>query len=94
MEKTPKELGIGSWSNLKTVHPETRLIDALNAFVEHRVSALPVVEHDGRVLDIYAKFDVIVSFICFSLVYCRFQFEFELIFKFGKLFIIFLLFFL
>ena len=37
------------------------LIDALNLFVQHRISALPVLDDDGRVCDIYAKFDVIVS---------------------------------
>ena len=37
------------------------LIEALNLFVQHRVSALPVLDDDGRVCDIYAKFDVIVS---------------------------------
>ena len=37
------------------------LIEALNLFVQHRVSALPVLDDDGCVCDIYAKFDVIVS---------------------------------
>ena len=35
------------------------LIKALNIFVERRISALPVVDKDGKVVDIYAKFDVI-----------------------------------
>ena len=30
-------------------------------FVEHRISALPVINEDEKVVDIYAKFDVIVS---------------------------------
>ena len=30
-------------------------------FVENRVSALPIVDENNRVIDIYAKFDVIVS---------------------------------
>lgn len=41
--------------------PTTTLIEALNTFIERRVSALPVVDDDGKVVDIYAKFDVIVS---------------------------------
>ena len=41
--------------------PGTPLITALNMFIERRVSALPVVDEDNKVVDIYAKFDVIVS---------------------------------
>lgn len=40
---------------------DTSVYDALNMFVEHRISALPVVDDEGKVVDIYAKFDVIVS---------------------------------
>lgn len=40
---------------------DTRLIDALNMFVDRRVSALPVVNELNQVDNIYAKFDVIVS---------------------------------
>jgi 5'-AMP-activated protein kinase regulatory gamma subunit len=38
---------------------DTPLIDALRIFLEKRVSALPLVDADGKVVDIYAKFDVI-----------------------------------
>ena len=41
--------------------PSTPLIHAINAFVEKRISALPIVDNNGRVIDLYAKFDVIVS---------------------------------
>jgi 5'-AMP-activated protein kinase regulatory gamma subunit len=59
MEKTPKEMGIGTWENVETVMPSTPLIEALRKFLEKRVSALPIVDAEGRVVDIYAKFDVI-----------------------------------
>ena len=39
----------------------TPLIEAINLFVEKRISALPIVDDKNRVVDIYAKFDVIVS---------------------------------
>ncbi len=42
---------------------DTPLITALNIFVEKRISALPIVDEEGRVKEIYAKFDVIVSII-------------------------------
>uniref|UniRef100_A0A7I4YCR0 5'-AMP-activated protein kinase subunit gamma-1 n=2 Tax=Haemonchus contortus TaxID=6289 RepID=A0A7I4YCR0_HAECO len=59
MESTPKELGIGSWGDIVTIHVDTPLHDALDIFLRNRVSALPLVDEQGRVVDIYAKFDVI-----------------------------------
>lgn len=59
MNKSPKELGIGSWGNICTIAMDTPLIEALRTFLQKRVSALPLVDKDGKVVDIYAKFDVI-----------------------------------
>uniref|UniRef100_A0A914XA21 CBS domain-containing protein n=1 Tax=Plectus sambesii TaxID=2011161 RepID=A0A914XA21_9BILA len=59
MEKTPKELNIGTWGHIVTITPCTPLIDALKIFLEKRVSALPLLDPDGKVVDIYSKFDVI-----------------------------------
>nr|QFR39802.1 5' AMP-activated protein kinase gamma subunit [Azumapecten farreri] len=61
MQKTLKELSIGTYNNVITATTDTPLFKALNMFVEHRISALPVLDADGRVVNIYAKFDVIVS---------------------------------
>lgn len=41
--------------------PDTPLIEALNMFVERRISALPIVSGEGKVVDIYTKFDILVS---------------------------------
>jgi len=43
------------------VRLDTALIEVLNTFVSRHVSALPVVDNERRVIDVYAKFDVIVS---------------------------------
>ncbi|KAK2175388.1 hypothetical protein NP493_732g01017 [Ridgeia piscesae] len=59
MQKSIEELGLGSYDNIATAHPSTPLITALNMFVEKRISALPVVDDSGRVVDVYAKFDAI-----------------------------------
>ncbi|KAH7698745.1 loechrig isoform VII, partial [Aphelenchoides avenae] len=48
MDKTPKELGIGSWGDICTVSKDTPLIEAMKIFLQKRVSALPVVDSDGR----------------------------------------------
>uniref|UniRef100_A0A8C4SZE8 Protein kinase, AMP-activated, gamma 2 non-catalytic subunit a n=1 Tax=Erpetoichthys calabaricus TaxID=27687 RepID=A0A8C4SZE8_ERPCA len=59
MKQTLEELGIGTYSNIAFIHPDTPIIKALSLFVERRVSALPVVNELGKVVDIYSKFDVI-----------------------------------
>ncbi|XP_036378576.1 5'-AMP-activated protein kinase subunit gamma-2-like isoform X3 [Megalops cyprinoides] len=59
MKQTLEELGIGTYSDIAFIHPDTPIIKALNIFVERRVSALPVVDESGKVVDIYSKFDVI-----------------------------------
>uniref|UniRef100_A0A3P8SA43 Protein kinase AMP-activated non-catalytic subunit gamma 2 n=1 Tax=Amphiprion percula TaxID=161767 RepID=A0A3P8SA43_AMPPE len=59
MKQTLGELGIGSYHDIAFIHPDTPIIKALNIFVERRVSALPVVDDSGKVVDIYSKFDVI-----------------------------------
>ncbi|KAG8288133.1 5'-AMP-activated protein kinase subunit gamma-2 [Homalodisca vitripennis] len=59
MHKTLEELRIGTFSNIETAEPDTSIILALRKFVERRVSALPMVDEEGRLVDIFAKFDVI-----------------------------------
>lgn len=59
--KTLRELRIGTFENIETATEETSIILALKKFVERRVSALPIVDTDGKLVNIYSKFDVIVS---------------------------------
>ncbi|NXD74102.1 AAKG1 kinase, partial [Eolophus roseicapillus] len=59
MAKTLEELQIGTYRNIAVVRTSTPIYVALGIFVQHRVSALPVVDDSGRVVDIYSKFDVI-----------------------------------
>ncbi|XP_046733561.1 5'-AMP-activated protein kinase subunit gamma-2a isoform X2 [Silurus meridionalis] len=59
MKKSLADLGIGTYRNIAFIHPDTPIIKALSIFVERRVSALPVVDESGKVVDIYSKFDVI-----------------------------------
>uniref|UniRef100_A0A4D5RZX4 Putative 5'-amp-activated protein kinase gamma subunit n=2 Tax=Ixodes TaxID=6944 RepID=A0A4D5RZX4_IXOSC len=59
LDLTLRELKIGTYENIATTKPSTPLIVALHQFIKRRVSALPVVDDRGKVVDIYAKFDVI-----------------------------------
>lgn len=60
LQKTVGELNLGTYTNIETATQDTLIIEALDKFVEHRISALPIVDEDGKLKDIYAKFDVIV----------------------------------
>lgn len=62
--KRLKDLKIGTYENIVVTTTKTPLIVALHQFVEKKVSALPVVDERGKLVDIYAKFDVIVSHYC------------------------------
>jgi len=59
LNKTIQELEIGSYNNIEVAHHSTPIIEALGKFVNRRISALPIVDGDGKLIDIYAKFDVI-----------------------------------
>ncbi|CAK6962485.1 '-AMP-activated protein kinase subunit gamma-1 [Scomber scombrus] len=59
MQKQIQELGIGTFRNIATVQQTATLHDALSIFVERRVSALPVVNEQGKVVALYSRFDVI-----------------------------------
>lgn len=61
MQKTLREIRIGSYDNIEIATEDTSIITALHKFVDRRVSALPIVDSERRLKDIYAKFDVIVS---------------------------------
>ncbi|XP_014209245.1 5'-AMP-activated protein kinase subunit gamma-1-like [Copidosoma floridanum] len=57
--KTLNELHIGTFENIETATEDTSIILALKKFVQRRVSALPVIDREGKLVNIYSKFDVI-----------------------------------
>ncbi|CAB4057400.1 PRKAG [Lepeophtheirus salmonis] len=59
LAKSVFELNIGTYENIETARPSTRIIEALHKFVNKKISALPIVNNDGKLVDIYAKIDVI-----------------------------------
>ncbi|XP_006636880.2 5'-AMP-activated protein kinase subunit gamma-1 isoform X2 [Lepisosteus oculatus] len=59
LQKTIKEVGIGTFKKIATVHENATVYQALSIFVERRVSALPVVNDEGKVVGLYSRFDVI-----------------------------------
>uniref|UniRef100_A0A3Q1HBW8 CBS domain-containing protein n=1 Tax=Anabas testudineus TaxID=64144 RepID=A0A3Q1HBW8_ANATE len=59
IQRPIQELGIGTFRNIATVQQTASLFDALSIFVERRVSALPVLDEQGKVVALYSRFDVI-----------------------------------
>lgn len=58
--RTLLELQIGTYDSITTITRNQLVITALDKFIEKRISALPVVdEHNGKVVDIFAKHDVV-----------------------------------
>ncbi|RNA01427.1 5 -AMP-activated kinase subunit gamma-2 [Brachionus plicatilis] len=59
LSQSIEELKIGSFETIKTINTNARIVEALNMFVATRVSALPVVDQNQKLVNIYSKFDVI-----------------------------------
>ncbi|VDO06624.1 unnamed protein product [Rodentolepis nana] len=59
MAKKLQDLPIGTMENVVCVGTDWPLHRVLTVFIENRVSALPVVDENNCLVDIYAKFDVI-----------------------------------
>lgn len=58
--RTLKELKIGTYDSIITITRNSLVITALDKFIEKGISALPVVdENTGKVVDIFAKHDVV-----------------------------------
>ncbi|GFT93086.1 5'-AMP-activated protein kinase subunit gamma-2 [Trichonephila clavipes] len=57
-KKTIRELRIGTYENIAVVHSNTKVIEALDLFVKRKVSALPVLDKNSILIDIFEKFDV------------------------------------
>uniref|UniRef100_A0A3B5ANJ6 5'-AMP-activated protein kinase subunit gamma-1-like n=1 Tax=Stegastes partitus TaxID=144197 RepID=A0A3B5ANJ6_9TELE len=59
LQKRISEVPIGTFKEIATVQESASVYDALTIFVERRVSALPVVNEEGKVVALYSRFDVI-----------------------------------
>ncbi|MFH4977136.1 hypothetical protein AB6A40_003845 [Gnathostoma spinigerum] len=59
-EKSCKQLGIGTWTGIRVVFPDTPIVDCFDILLHKGVSGLPVVErHTYKVIDMYSRFDAI-----------------------------------
>ncbi|XP_036400963.1 5'-AMP-activated protein kinase subunit gamma-1-like isoform X2 [Megalops cyprinoides] len=59
LQKKIGEVAIGTFQKIAMVQETATVYDALSIFVARRVSALPVVNEQGKVVALYSRFDVI-----------------------------------
>jgi 5'-AMP-activated protein kinase regulatory gamma subunit len=57
---TVADMQIGTFTQLHTVQYDTKLIAALELLTEHKISAVPVVNDDGVLMDVFSRSDVLV----------------------------------
>lgn len=59
MSQPARQLNVGTYDKLLTVDQHTPLIECLRRLSSRNLSALPVLNRFGVVVDIYARFDAI-----------------------------------
>lgn len=55
----PIVLGVGSYSNIATASPDTPLLTLLTMFTERRLSSIPILDGESRVIDVCEKYDIL-----------------------------------
>mmetsp|Transcript_28889 Transcript_28889/g.42825 ORF Transcript_28889/g.42825 Transcript_28889/m.42825 type:complete len:352 (+) Transcript_28889:257-1312(+) len=57
-DDTIYDLGIGTYTNVVTVQPHQTLAECLHLLQVHDLSAVPVVDQDQRVINVYSRSDI------------------------------------
>ena len=56
---------MGTYKDIAHAKVNAPLIDILNTFVQRRISSIPVMDEEGKVVDVCEKYDILVSFAVF-----------------------------
>ncbi|PNY29305.1 Nuclear protein SNF4 [Tolypocladium capitatum] len=59
LKKCVREVNLGSYTNLATVHMNSTVLDAIHMMVDRNISCVPVVDAENRVLNAFEAIDVI-----------------------------------
>ncbi len=59
LKKTVREIGLGSYNNLRTARMDDAVLSVIHTMVEQNISAVPVVDADNHVLNVFEAVDVI-----------------------------------
>eukprot|EP01080_Neovahlkampfia_damariscottae_P008377 gene8377-202_t len=58
-KKSLLELGIGTYAKIKTAKPTDKVFDVISMFSQYTISAVPIVNEKGSVIDVYSRTDVL-----------------------------------
>ncbi|KAG5949173.1 hypothetical protein E4U53_006013 [Claviceps sorghi] len=59
LKKTVRDIGLGTYSNLATIHMNHTVLDAIHMMVDRNISCIPIVDSENRVLNAFEAVDVI-----------------------------------
>lgn len=59
LKKTVREIGLGTYKNLITAKMTDTVLDVINQMVVHNISAVPVIDKNNVVLNVFEAVDVI-----------------------------------
>lgn len=59
LKKPVRELGLGTYGTLATATMASTVLDVIHIMVSQNISAVPIVETDGRLLNVFEAVDVI-----------------------------------
>lgn len=55
-----EELRIGTFDKIVTATPDKTVHEVLNLFKQHHISAVPIVDFDGCIIDVFSRYDIVV----------------------------------
>lgn len=59
LRKAVREIGMGTYSNLATATMTSSVLDVIHLMVKHNISAVPILDSERRVLNVFEAVDVI-----------------------------------
>ena len=59
IRECPIIMGVGSYNHIATATHATPLLTLLNLFVERRLSSIPILDNEDRVIDVCEKYDIL-----------------------------------
>ncbi|KAH8801689.1 Snf1 protein kinase-like protein complex subunit Snf4 [Xylogone sp. PMI_703] len=59
LKKSVSEIGLGTYHNLQTATMDTTVIEVIHSMVKYNISSVPIIDEEGRVLNVFEAVDVI-----------------------------------
>jgi len=59
LKKPVREIGLGTYTDLVTASMSNSVLDVIHLMVKHNISAVPIIDSEGKVLNVFEAVDVI-----------------------------------